>query len=92
MKNCAGRFAAFIAAAVVSLAAWTPARAELVVQIDKSAQRMSVSVDGVARYYWPVSTGRWSSATACATPRSKSRISDLRLAMPGCEACRLTAR
>jgi lipoprotein-anchoring transpeptidase ErfK/SrfK len=34
------------------------ARAEVVVQIDKSAQRMSVSVDGVTRYNWAVSTGR----------------------------------
>jgi lipoprotein-anchoring transpeptidase ErfK/SrfK len=29
-----------------------------VVQIDKSSQRMAVSVDGAARYSWPVSTGR----------------------------------
>ena len=28
------------------------------VQIDKSSQRMAVSVDGVTRYTWPVSTGR----------------------------------
>jgi len=36
----------------------TPARAEVVVQIDKSSQRMAVSVDGMMRYDWPVSTGR----------------------------------
>jgi lipoprotein-anchoring transpeptidase ErfK/SrfK len=35
-----------------------PARADVVVQIDKSSQRMTVSVDGRARYNWPVSTGR----------------------------------
>ncbi len=35
-----------------------PARAEIVVQIDKSSQRMAVSVDGAMRYTWPVSTGR----------------------------------
>ena len=28
------------------------------IRIDKSAQRMVVSVDGVERYTWPVSTGR----------------------------------
>jgi len=35
-----------------------PARADVVVQIDKSSQRMTVSVDGTGRYNWPVSTGR----------------------------------
>ncbi len=34
------------------------ARAGVLVQIDKSSQRMTVSVDGAARYTWPVSTGR----------------------------------
>jgi lipoprotein-anchoring transpeptidase ErfK/SrfK len=53
-----GRLAALAAAAVLGFAAWTPARADVVVQIDKSAQRMLVSVDGVMRYNWPVSTGR----------------------------------
>jgi len=47
-----------IIAAAFIVAAFTSARADVVVQIDKSAQRMSVSVDGVARYDWPVSTGR----------------------------------
>jgi lipoprotein-anchoring transpeptidase ErfK/SrfK len=36
----------------------TPARADIVVQIDKSSQRMAVMVDGTMRYNWPVSTGR----------------------------------
>jgi lipoprotein-anchoring transpeptidase ErfK/SrfK len=31
---------------------------EVVVQIDKSSQRMEVSVEGQMRYDWPVSTGR----------------------------------
>jgi lipoprotein-anchoring transpeptidase ErfK/SrfK len=48
-----------LAAAVMTLGlALTPARAELVVHIDKSSQRMAVSVDGMTRYSWPVSTGR----------------------------------
>ena len=34
------------------------ARADLVISIDKSRQRMSVSVDGEDRYNWPVSTAR----------------------------------
>jgi lipoprotein-anchoring transpeptidase ErfK/SrfK len=51
----AGRLAACALAAVL----WTTAaRAELVVHIDKSSQRMSVSVDGATRYNWAISTGR----------------------------------
>src|ERR1700712_588313 len=38
-------------------ALWAPAWADVVVQIDKSSQRMAVSVDGSPRYNWPVSTG-----------------------------------
>lgn len=48
----------FAAAAVIAGLALSPARAGVVVQIDKSTQRMAVSVDGVTRYTWPVSTGR----------------------------------
>ena len=36
----------------------TLAQAAIVVNIDKSAQRMTVAVDGETRYVWPVSTGR----------------------------------
>ena len=35
----------------------TPASAELVIDIDKSAQQMTVTVDGNQLYDWPVSTG-----------------------------------
>ena len=34
------------------------ASAGIVVTVDKSAQRLSVTVDGVQRYQWPVSTAR----------------------------------
>ena len=34
------------------------AQAAIVVNIDKSSQRMTVAVDGETRYVWPVSTGR----------------------------------
>jgi lipoprotein-anchoring transpeptidase ErfK/SrfK len=48
-----------LAAAIVMFGlTLSPARADVVVQIDKSSQRMAVSVDGAARYSWPVSTGR----------------------------------
>ena len=55
MKFVWGR--ALIAVAAVFMASWTPAAADVVVQIDKSSQRMTVSVDGSPRYTWPVSTG-----------------------------------
>ena len=35
------------------------ARAEIVVTVDKTAQRLTVQVDGASRYDWPVSTARW---------------------------------
>ena len=61
MKRLSGRRLArlaFAAAAVIAGLALTPARAGVVVQIDKLSQRMAVSVDGMTRYSWPVSTGR----------------------------------
>ena len=35
-----------------------PASASVVVSVEKSTQRMTVTVDGAIRYRWPVSTGR----------------------------------
>jgi hypothetical protein len=53
------RRGAWVAACVWAGILWTSAaRAELVVHIDKSSQRMSVSVDGATRYNWAISTGR----------------------------------
>lgn len=49
---------ALAAASVIAGLALGPARAGVVVKIDKSSQRMAVSVDGAKRYNWPVSTGR----------------------------------
>jgi hypothetical protein len=55
----------FVAFAVVAGFAIgsTSAKAAVLIQIDKSAQRMSVSVDGMERWSWPVSTGQASYAT-----------------------------
>ena len=47
-------FAAIIA--VVTLA--QVAHANVMIIIDKSAQKMTVTVNGEDRYAWPVSTGR----------------------------------
>ncbi len=35
------------------------AQAGVVVSIDQAAQRLTVSVDGMQRYEWPVSTACW---------------------------------
>jgi hypothetical protein len=46
-----------VAVAAVTLLLATAARAEVVVAINKSAQRMAVFVDGAQKYVWSVSTG-----------------------------------
>jgi len=58
MTSVFGVRLAFAAAIAVVASAISPARADVVVHIDKSSQRMAVSVDGATRYNWPVSTGR----------------------------------
>jgi hypothetical protein len=45
------------AAVLAALALTAPARAELLIHVNKSAQQMTVTVDGAERYVWPVSTG-----------------------------------
>ncbi len=47
-----------IGACLLGLAASQPARANILVSVDKTTQRMTVVVDGQVRYTWPVSTGR----------------------------------
>jgi len=59
---------ALLAAGVLSLSAGA-ARTSVLVSIDKSTQRMSVSVDGVPRYHWAVSTGRAGYGTPSGTYR-----------------------
>src|SRR3984957_5986949 len=49
----AAAFGVVLAAGVAA-----PADAEIVVNIDKNTQTLSVAVDGAQRYSWPVSTGR----------------------------------
>ena len=44
-----------------------PAKAEIVVNISKSQQRLAVSVDGTELYRWPVSTGRRGHVTPSGT-------------------------
>jgi len=47
----------------------TRAQAGIVVTVDKSAQRLSVVVDGFNHYEWPVSTARWGYRTPNGTYR-----------------------
>jgi hypothetical protein len=57
MRRLPGLLAALAAFAVL-VAFAAPARASLLITVDKSAQQMTVTVDGDPRYIWPVSTGR----------------------------------
>jgi len=50
--------AAPLLAAALAMPFTSSARADIVLNIDKSTQHMTVSVDGTTRYVWPVSTGR----------------------------------
>ena len=68
------RWAGRLAACALAVMVWTSAaRAELVVHIDKSSQRMSVSVDGAHRYTWAVSTGIYGTPSGTFRPQSLSR-------------------
>src|SRR3569832_684434 len=58
-----------IAVAVALFCAAVPARADIVVTVDKGAQRLTVEVDGARRYDWPVSTTRWGYRTPVGTYR-----------------------
>ena len=75
-RRSGGRLArlAFAAAVVMAGLAVMPARADVVVQIDKSSQRMAVSVDGTMRYNWPVSTGRDGYGTPSGTFHPQSMV------------------
>ena len=58
MRVLSGWRPAVAVAILSSLLSIPSALADVVVHIDKSAQRMAVSVNGQPRYAWPVSTGR----------------------------------
>jgi hypothetical protein len=69
------RLAAAVAAFAACVAAATPARADLLIQVDKSTQQMTVSEDGNLLYTWPVSTGRagYNTPNGAYTPVWKDR-------------------
>jgi hypothetical protein len=64
------RFGAPLAAIVLLALTALPASARLLIEIDKSSQRMIVSQDGVRIHVWPVSTGlrRYDTPSGAYTP------------------------
>lgn len=65
MSRTAALMLSLLAFALCTVAA----RAEVVITVDKSSQRLSVNVDGRHRYEWPVSTARWGYRTPNGTYR-----------------------
>jgi lipoprotein-anchoring transpeptidase ErfK/SrfK len=65
--------AAALAVAVSVLSSPGNARADLLVRVDKSSQRMSVIVNGEHRYTWPVSTGIYGTPSGSFRPQSLVR-------------------
>ena len=58
MRRLPGLLAALAVIAALASIAASAAHASLLITVDKSAQQMTVTVDGDPRYIWPVSTGR----------------------------------
>jgi hypothetical protein len=56
--RCARIVSASLLAAGLAVSLALPARAAILINIDKTTQQMAVAVDGEQRYVWPVSTGR----------------------------------
>src|SRR5882757_7871502 len=65
MDNEASSMRAFLLSSfcLILFAATGAAQAKIAITVDKDAQQMTVAVDGVARYRWPVSTGNPSHET-----------------------------
>src|SRR5262245_8537245 len=75
LEDAMGRFAGGVGLAVLlSLLSWPGhARADVMVRIDKSSQRMSVMVNGEHRYTWSVSTGIYGTPSGTFRPQSLAR-------------------
>jgi lipoprotein-anchoring transpeptidase ErfK/SrfK len=64
---------AALAVAISMLASPGDARADVLVRIDKSSQRMSVIVNGEHRHTWAVSTGIYGTPSGTFRPQSLAR-------------------
>jgi lipoprotein-anchoring transpeptidase ErfK/SrfK len=71
MGGLAGAAALLVALSTVSFP--RSAAADVVVNVDKSSQRMTVIVNGQHRYTWPVSTGVYGTPSGTFRPQSLSR-------------------
>ena len=58
LTRLASVFASVCVALVALFGGLATARADVVIVVNKSTQRLAVSVDGTPRYEWPVSTAR----------------------------------
>lgn len=67
------RVAVGLLVAISMLGFSAAARADIVVKVDKSTQRMSVIVDGEHRYTWAVSTGIYGTPSGTFRPQSLAR-------------------
>jgi lipoprotein-anchoring transpeptidase ErfK/SrfK len=65
--------AAGLAVAIAMLSSSGDARADVVVRVDKSSQRMSVIVNGEHRHTWAVSTGIYGTPSGTFRPQSLAR-------------------
>ena len=61
-------FKAAVAASLFVLSC-AAAQAGVIITVDKTAQQLTVNVDGATRYQWPVSTARWGYRTPVGTYR-----------------------
>jgi lipoprotein-anchoring transpeptidase ErfK/SrfK len=75
LEDAMGRLAGVAGFAVVMslLSSAGNARADVVVRVDKSSQRMSVIVNGEHRYTWAVSTGIYGTPSGTFRPQSLAR-------------------
>jgi lipoprotein-anchoring transpeptidase ErfK/SrfK len=75
MHGLAGRVAgaSALVVAVWALGASDPARADILVRVDKASQQMSVIVDGQHRYTWAVSTGIYGTPSGSFRPQALKR-------------------
>jgi hypothetical protein len=70
------RTISFVLALLGGIVLASPAVAEVLIVVDKTSQRMTVSVNGQQRYSWPVSTGTadYSTPTGTFTPSRLARV------------------
>jgi lipoprotein-anchoring transpeptidase ErfK/SrfK len=71
MGRLAGAAALLAALSILSFP--RAGHADIVVQVDKSSQRMSVIVNGQHRYSWPISTGIYGTPSGTFRPQALSR-------------------